>query len=127
MRLYRCKWWACGRWGALGIWNAESFKFITPNPLKYNELGVSCIKINNEMSENRNNPIADAIEAWLSDMDTAERQKPIYAARDGSGQQWSMEDLLREVRHQTPEGKRVEQGILLVALDMIYKGKKSIK
>lgn len=64
------------------------------------------------------------LESWIAGLDEEERNKPIYASR--KGQQWTFNDILREIREQTPEGTRLEKNIITLTLDLITRGKRPI-
>lgn len=64
------------------------------------------------------------LENWLSEVDEAERKKPIYATREG--QEWTFDDILREIREKTEEGIDIEKNIISLTLDLIHRGKRSI-
>jgi hypothetical protein len=64
------------------------------------------------------------LENWIAGLDEEERSKPIYASR--KGQQWTFDDVLREIREQTDEGTRLEKNIIKLTLDLIKRGKRPI-
>jgi CheY-like chemotaxis protein len=65
-----------------------------------------------------------ALENWIAEMDEEERKKPIYASR--KGQEWTFDDILREIREQTDEGTRLEKNIITLTLDLITRGKRTL-
>jgi hypothetical protein len=68
--------------------------------------------------------IDGALEEWISQLDETEKNKPILATRQG--QEWSLNDILREIRLQTEEGIRIEKNIITLILDLITRGKRSL-
>jgi hypothetical protein len=74
----------------------------------------------NEMSTR----IDAALEEWIAQLDEEERNKPIMATRQG--QEWSLNDMLREIRLQSEEGIRIEKNIITLTLDLITRGKRSL-
>lgn len=65
-----------------------------------------------------------ALEEWIAQLDEEEKNKPIMATRQG--QEWSLNDILREIRLQTEEGIRIEKNIITLTLDLITRGKRSL-
>jgi hypothetical protein len=74
----------------------------------------------NEMSTR----IDAALEEWITQLDETEKNKPIIAMRNG--QEWSLNDMLQEIRIQSPEGMRLEKNIIMLTLDLITRGKRSL-
>ncbi|MEN9610072.1 MAG: hypothetical protein RLZZ628_886 [Bacteroidota bacterium] len=64
------------------------------------------------------------LEHWLTELDEEDRSKPIYASR--KGQQWTFNDILREIREKTDEGIQIEKNIISLTLDLITRGKRTI-
>jgi cell division inhibitor SulA len=64
------------------------------------------------------------MESWIAALDEEDRKKPIMASRQG--QQWSFDDILREIREHTNEGTRIEKNIITLTLDLITRGKRTI-
>jgi FixJ family two-component response regulator len=65
------------------------------------------------------------LENWIAGLGKEERNKPIYASR--KGQQWTFDDVLREIREQSDEGTRLEKNIIKLTLSLIARGKRPIE
>jgi DNA-binding NarL/FixJ family response regulator len=65
-----------------------------------------------------------ALESWIAGLEEEDRIKPIYASKEGK--QWTFNDILREIRENTEEGKHIEKNIITLILDLITRGKRSI-
>lgn len=65
------------------------------------------------------------LENWIAKLPEEERNKPIYASR--KGQQWTFDDVLREIREQSDEGTRLEKNIIKLTLSLIARGKRPIE
>jgi DNA-binding NarL/FixJ family response regulator len=65
-----------------------------------------------------------ALEQWITAHSKDERDAPYILTRDGKS--YTLNDILKEVRLQTPFGMQTEKDILLLAIDMLSRGKKKI-
>lgn len=66
--------------------------------------------------------IATAIENWLSVQDNKDQVISI----DASGKEYSANDLITEIRMQTPEGRKIEEGIIQLTIDLLFRKKETI-
>lgn len=71
-----------------------------------------------------NSQIDTAVESWLESHSEEERKKPFLKTSDG--QSYSMEDLLREIRMQTPFGKKIALDINKLTIDLLFRKKEQI-
>jgi CheY-like chemotaxis protein len=99
--------------------NKEALFFVSNTDSTERKLNL--VEIAKHQMETR---IDCALENWISELDEVERNKPIYASR--SGQQWTFNDILREIREKTDEGTEIEKNIITLTLDLITRGKRSI-
>ncbi len=68
--------------------------------------------------------IDSALEQWISLHPESEKQSPYILTRDGKS--YSLNEILQEIRLKTPFGMETEKDILLLAIDMLSRGKKKI-
>jgi hypothetical protein len=68
--------------------------------------------------------IDSALEQWISLHPENEKQSPYILSRDGKS--YSLNEILQEIRLKTPFGMETEKDILLLAIDMLSRGKKKI-
>jgi 6-pyruvoyltetrahydropterin/6-carboxytetrahydropterin synthase len=71
------------------------------------------------------NSIEIVIEKWIESHSEEERNKPFLVSPGGGGSQYSMNDLLKEIRKQTSFGQIVTQDIAKLTLDLLFRGKES--
>ena len=64
------------------------------------------------------------LEEWIMSLDEDERAEKNIASR--SGQLWSLDDLLQEIRQRTPKGVEAEKNIIILSLDLINRGRRDI-
>jgi FixJ family two-component response regulator len=109
------------------VTNAEWIELINNNAMAFldtttdTKIKIEYIEKAKHQMETR---IDCALENWIAELDEEERNKPIYASR--SGQQWTFNDILREIREKTDEGTEIEKNIITLTLDLITRGKRSI-
>ena len=65
-----------------------------------------------------------ALEQWISLHPESEKQSPYIVSRDGKS--YTLNEILNEIRLKTPFGMDTEKDILLLAIDMLSRGKKKI-
>jgi len=68
--------------------------------------------------------VASALEQWISKHTEEEKNKPYVTNREG--QTYTLSQILIEIRKQTPFGMEMEKNILILAIDMLARGKKEI-
>jgi DNA-binding NarL/FixJ family response regulator len=68
--------------------------------------------------------VASALEQWISKHTEEEKNKPYVTNREG--QTYTLSQILTEIRKQTPFGMEMEKNILILAIDMLARGKKEI-
>lgn len=68
--------------------------------------------------------ISSALEQWIVSHPEQSKDQPYILTRNGHS--YSLNQLLEEIRLQTNFGKEVEKDILLLAIDMLSRGKKKI-
>ncbi|RYE58391.1 MAG: response regulator [Sphingobacteriales bacterium] len=61
--------------------------------------------------------VASALETWITSQPEEEKEKPYITTKDG--QTYNLNQILEEVRQQTPFGKETEKNILLLAIDLL--------
>lgn len=64
------------------------------------------------------------LEQWVNRHSEDERIKPFIASR--SGQVYSLNDLLKEIRHKTDLGKDMEKKMIYLTIDLLARGKEKI-
>jgi len=68
--------------------------------------------------------VASALEQWISKHTEEEKNKPYVTNREG--QTYTLSQILIDIRKQTPFGMEMEKNILILAIDMLARGKKEI-
>jgi DNA-binding NtrC family response regulator len=71
-----------------------------------------------------NSQIDTAVEKWLENHTEEEKNKPFLKSADG--QNYSMNDLLKEIRTQTPFGQSITLDINKLTLDLLFRNKEKI-
>lgn len=66
--------------------------------------------------------IATAIESWLSVQDNKDQVISV----DAGGKEYSANDLMAEIRMQTSEGRKIEEGIIQLTIDLLFRKKETI-
>ena len=67
------------------------------------------------------NTIADALSEWILAHSEEEQNKPYLST---AGENYTLRDILTEVRNQTDLGRRIERGIILLAIELFARNKK---
>lgn len=65
------------------------------------------------------------LEQWIAKRPKEEREKPYLTTR--SGEIYNLDDLIVEIRKETELGKRMEKGILQLAIEQLTKGDKDLQ
>jgi DNA-binding NtrC family response regulator len=68
--------------------------------------------------------VDSALEQWINLHSEEDKDKPYIVTRDGKT--YTLREILEEIRLQTPYGRDVEKKILMLAIDMLARGKKQI-
>jgi DNA-binding NtrC family response regulator len=68
--------------------------------------------------------IDTAIESWLENHSEEDKNKPFLISADG--QKYSMNDLLKEIRMQTPFGQLISLDVNKLTLDLLFRNKEKI-
>jgi hypothetical protein len=63
--------------------------------------------------------VSNALEYWINTQPDEDKTKPYLTTREGNI--YTLNDILREVRLQTPFGMETEKNILLLAIDLLKK------
>jgi DNA-binding NtrC family response regulator len=71
-----------------------------------------------------NSQIDTAVESWLETHSEEEKIKPFLLSADG--QKYSMNDLLKEIRTQTPFGQSIALDINKLTIDLLFRNKEKI-
>lgn len=71
-----------------------------------------------------NNSLEGAIEEWVLLQDKNELDKPYMI--NANGKSYSLRDILREVREQTPFGQRIEKDLIMLTIDLLIRNKESL-
>lgn len=64
------------------------------------------------------------LEQWILNH-SEDEQKELYLTTT-KGEQFSLKDILREIRQQTDFGKKMERNIMMLAVDLLTRGKKQV-
>lgn len=68
--------------------------------------------------------VASVIEQWICSRPKEERNKPYI--KYTNGKTYTLSDILNEIRQQSSFGKEVEKNILLLAIDLLTRGKETL-
>jgi hypothetical protein len=68
--------------------------------------------------------VGGALEQWIGSHTEQEKNEPYLTTRDGHT--YSLNQILYEIRLQSPFGMEIEKNILMLAIDMLARGKKQI-
>lgn len=94
--------------------------FALENVSKYPEI-LTLVKLAVHKMEAR---VDSALEQFINSHTDSEKSKPYITSREG--QTYTLTDILREIRLQTPFGQDMEKKILLLAIDMLVRKKKNL-
>jgi hypothetical protein len=65
-----------------------------------------------------------ALEQWIANHSENEQNEPYLTTT--SGETYTLKDILKQIRQQTVFGKKMECNILMLAVDLLTRGKKKI-
>jgi len=68
--------------------------------------------------------VDSALEQWINSHSEADRERPYLTTR--TGKVYTLTQILDEIRLQTPYGQEMEGNILMLAIDLLARGKKEI-
>jgi len=68
--------------------------------------------------------VDSVLEQWISKRPNNERKRPYLTTR--SGETYSLNDLIIEIRKETNLGKKIEKGIIQLAIDLLSKGNEKL-
>lgn len=68
--------------------------------------------------------VASVMEQWINQRPEEEKKSPYITSV--SGKQYSLADILEEIRQQTAFGKEMEKNILMLAIDLLTRQKEKI-
>lgn len=69
--------------------------------------------------------VASVLEQWINSRSSEERQQLFIMTSDGK--EYSLLDLLQEIRQQSELGMKMEKNILLLAIDLLTRGRERIR
>ena len=64
------------------------------------------------------------LEQWIANHSEDEQNEPYLTT--ASGQTYTLKDILTEIRQETEFGKKMERNILMLAVDLLTRGKKQV-
>lgn len=64
------------------------------------------------------------LEQWIFNHSEVEQNKPYLTT--ASGEVFTLKDILREIRQQTDFGRKMERNIMMLAVDLLTRGKKQV-
>jgi hypothetical protein len=68
--------------------------------------------------------VDSVLEQWINSHTEKEQNEPYLTTK--SGKTYTLKSILTEIRQQTEFGKSMEQKILLLAVDLLTRGKKQV-
>jgi len=99
--------------------NDSTFAFLSKSASSEEIVKTLCIT-----DDYLNNQIDTAVEKWLENHTKEEKNKPFLTSADG--QKYSMNDLLKEIRTQTPFGQSIVLNINKLTLDLLFRNKETL-
>ena len=99
--------------------NDSAFAFLSKSASSDEIIKTLC-----EADDYLNSHIDTAIESWLEKHSEEEKNKTFLTSADG--QKYSMNDLLKEIRTQTPFGQSISLDINKLTLDLLFRNKEKI-
>lgn len=99
--------------------NDSTFAFLSKSASSEEIISTLC-----KADEYLNSQIDTAVESWLEKHSEEEKNKPFLTSADG--QNYSMNDLLKEIRMQTPFGQSIALDINKLTLDLLFRNKENI-
>lgn len=82
------------------------------------------IKMIKEAENELNTSIEGALEEWISIQNGGDLNKPFLIT--ANGKQYTLNDLLSEIRHKTPFGMQIQKDLLMLTIDLIIRNKKQL-
>jgi len=107
--------------------NKELVEYVNKNALAVIDKTISLeekIKIVNDAIHSLDVKLDSILEQWIFSH-SEEKQNELYLSTT-SGQTYTLKDILTEIRNQTDFGRRMERNILMLAIDLLTRGKKQI-
>ncbi|MBP6664100.1 MAG: response regulator [Chitinophagales bacterium] len=103
--------------------NNHAFAFIKKDA-GYEEIMAIVKKAETELLTRADGLIEDALEEWLLIQDKQKLDKP-YLVQAG-GQSYSINQILQEVRQQTPFGRTFMKDVVMLTIDLILRNKRQL-
>lgn len=112
---------------ATGVTTDDLVKFLNEHafaymgkPVPFTELG----KVIDRAVKTIESRVDSALEEWILKHPKQIREKPYLMT--ASGESLNLDDILIEVRKQTPKGKQFEKQLLNLTIDLLMRGKKEL-
>lgn len=64
------------------------------------------------------------LEQWISNHSEDKQNEPYLTT--STGEVYTLKDILKEIRHQSDFGKKMERNIMMLAIDLLTRGKKQV-
>lgn len=77
-----------------------------------------------EEAQQPNASVCHALERWILNHSEDEQNEPYLITT--TGETYSLKDILKEIRQQTEFGRKMEQNIIMLAVDLLTRGKRVI-
>lgn len=115
------------------IWTASSLnevgaenlvKFINNDALAFisaTESYENILEVVEKAAHDLDTRVASVIEQWISRQPDSDRDAPYITSV--SGKQYTLTNILEEIRTQTPFGREMEKNILMLAIDLLTRQK----
>jgi DNA-binding NtrC family response regulator len=82
------------------------------------------LKLVSKAAQQLNVRLDCVLEQWISNHSEYEQNEPYLTTT--SGETFTLKDILREIRLQTDFGRKMERNIMMLAVDLLTRGKKQI-
>jgi DNA-binding NtrC family response regulator len=99
--------------------NETTFAFLSKSASSQEIVEILC-----QADDYLNSQIDTAVESWLENHTEEDKVKPFLKSADGK--QYSMNDLLKEIRRQTQFGQSIAQDINKLTIDLLFRNKEKI-
>jgi len=99
--------------------NDSTFAFLSKSASSEEIVGALC-----KADDYLNSQIDTAVESWLENHTEEEKNKIFLTSADG--QQFSMNDLLKEIRTQTQFGQSIALDVNKLTLDLLFRNKEKL-
>ncbi len=109
------------------IEGAEYQKMINESTFAFLKKSASSTEITDVLckaDDYLNSQIDTAVESWLEKHSEEEKNKPFLTSADGHN--YSMNDLLKEIRMQTPFGQSIALNMNKLTIDLLFRNKEKI-